>query len=200
LGDAFIEHVAITVSAVGLAAAVALPLALIAARARRLVSPLLAASGVLYTVPALALVTALWPVFGLSRTTVVVAVAIYSVLVIFRNAVVGLVDDRRQVRQAAAAMGYLPRQVLLSVDLPLALPAVISGIRLAMVSSIGLVMIGALVGHGGLGGLVLDGFTNNFYRAPIVAGLILATALALFVDALLIFAERALTPWRRRTA
>jgi osmoprotectant transport system permease protein len=101
---------------------------------------------------------------------------------------------------AARGMGYRETQMWWRVSLPLALPAVMAGIRVATVSTVGLVMIGALVGHGGLGSVVLNGFTNNFYRAPIVAGIVLTVALALVLEGLLVLLQRLLTPWTARAA
>ena len=198
--DALVEHVMITVSAIALATVVAVPLALVAVRVRWLVTPSLVVSGLLYTIPSLALITGLWPVFGLSSTTVIVALALYALMVILRNTIVGLQSVPGHVTSAARGMGYRENQILLAIGLPIALPAVMAGIRLATVSTVGLVMIGALVGHGGLGGLVLSAFTNNFYRAPIVLGIVLAIALALLLELLLAGLQRLLTPWDRRPA
>jgi osmoprotectant transport system permease protein len=198
--DALAEHVMITFSSIALATAVAVPLALVAVRVGWLVTPSLVASGLLYTIPSLALITGLWPVFGLSSTTVIVALALYALMVILRNTIVGLQGVPGHVTSAARGMGYRENQILLRVGLPMALPAVMAGIRLATVSTVGLVMIGALVGHGGLGGLVLTAFTNNFYRAPIVLGIVLSMALALVLELLLAGVQRLLTPWDRRSA
>lgn len=194
------EHLFITVAAVGLATVLAVPLAVLAVRTRWLVSPVLATSSLLYTIPALALITGLWPVFGLSPTTVIVALALYALLVIVRNAIVGMQSVPPHVLTAARGMGYRETQMWWRVSLPLALPAVMAGIRVATVSTVGLVMIGALVGHGGLGSVVLNGFTNNFYRAPIVAGIVLTVALALVLEGLLVLLQRLLTPWTARAA
>jgi osmoprotectant transport system permease protein len=196
--DALVEHILITVVSVGLATAVAIPLALIAVRVGWLVTPSLVLSGLLYTIPSLALITGLWPIFGLSTTTVIVALALYALLVILRNTIVGLQGVPHDVTAAARGMGYREHQILLRIGLPLALPAVMAGIRLATVSTVGLVMIGALVGHGGLGGIVLAAFTNNFYRAPIVLGIVLSMVLALALEFALSGLQVLLTPWTRR--
>ena len=197
--DALVEHIVITAAAVGLATAIAVPLGVLAVRVRWLATPSLALSGLLYTIPSLALITGLWPVFGLSVTTVIVALALYALLVILRNTIVGLQTVPAHVVAAARGMGYGEGQILLRVGLPLALPSVMAGIRLATVSTVGLVMVGALVGHGGLGSIVLAAFTNNFYRAPIVLGIVLAVLLALALELGLSGVERLATPWRRRT-
>lgn len=198
LGAALVEHIAITVAAVALATAIALPLGVLAVRTRWLATPTLIAGALLYTIPALALITGLWPVFGLSATTVIVALALYALLVILRNTIVGLQGIPDHTRKAALGMGYSEGALLVRVGIPMALPAIMAGIRLAAVSTVGLVMVGALVGHGGLGLIVLNGFTNNFYRAPILAGTVLAVILGLFIEWLLVRLERRLSPWVAR--
>lgn len=195
---AIVEHLTITVIAVSLATAAAIPLALLAVRVRVLTTPVLMVTGLLYTIPALALITGLWPIFGLSATTVIVALALYSLMLIARNVIVGLQSVPPEVYDAARGMGYGPGQTLLRVGLPLSVPALMAGVRLATVSTVGLVMIGALVGHGGLGSIVLNGFTNNFYRAPIVLGTILTVVLALGLEFVLVRVERRVTPWAAR--
>lgn len=195
--DALVEHVVITVVAVGLATVIAVPLGMLAVRLPWLATPSLALSGLLYTIPSLALITGLWPVFGLSAVTVIVALALYALLVILRNTIVGLQNVPSHVVTAARGMGYGEGQILVRVGLPLALPSVMAGVRLATVSTVGLVMVGALVGHGGLGSIVLAAFTNNFYRAPIVLGIVLSMLLALAFELGLTGIERLATPWQR---
>jgi osmoprotectant transport system permease protein len=198
LADALIEHIAITAAAVALATAIAIPLAILAVRTRWLATPTLIVGALLYTIPSLALITGLWPVFGLSATTVIVALALYALLVILRNTIVGLQGIPEDVRIAGLGMGYSQGALLVRVGMPLALPAIMAGIRLATVSTVGLVMVGALVGHGGLGLIVLNGFTNNFYLAPIVAGTVLAVILGLLFEWVLVRVERRLSPWASR--
>ena len=171
---ALAEHLVITVAAMVLATVIAIPLAVIAVRSRWLVTPTLIVGALLYTIPSLALITGLWPIFGLSATTVIVALALYALMVILRNTIVALQDIPPEVHRAALGMGYTESGVLVRIGIPMALPGIMVGIRLATVSTVGLVMVGALVGHGGLGQIVFNGFTNNFYRAPIVAATVLA--------------------------
>jgi osmoprotectant transport system permease protein len=190
-----VEHTLITAAAIVLATVIAIPLAVIAVRSRWLVTPTLILGALLYTIPSLALITGLWPIFGLSPTTVIVALALYALMVILRNTIVGLQDMSPEVHKAALGMGYSESSLLIRVGIPMALPAIMVGIRLAAVSTVGLVMVGALVGHGGLGQIVLNGFTNNFYRAPILAGTLLAVMLGLFLEWLLVRLERQLSPW-----
>lgn len=192
------EHIVITIAAITLATVVAIPLAVVAVRSRWLVTPTLIAGALLYTIPSLALITGLWPIFGLSATTVIVALALYALMVILRNTIVGLQEIPPDVHRAALGMGYSEGAVLVRIGIPMALPAIMVGIRLATVSTVGLVMVGALVGHGGLGQIVLNGFTNNFYRAPILAATLLAVVLGLTLEWILVVLERRLSPWARR--
>jgi osmoprotectant transport system permease protein len=196
--NALVQHTFITIAAITLASVIAIPLAVIAVRSRWMVTPTLILGALLYTIPSLALITGLWPIFGLSPTTVIIALALYALMVILRNTIVGLQDISPEVHKAALGMGYSESSVLIRVGIPMALPAIMVGIRLAAVSTVGLVMVGALVGHGGLGQIVLNGFTNNFYRAPILAGTVLAVILGLFLEWLLVRLERALSPWAAR--
>lgn len=198
LASALVEHIAITVAAVVLATALAIPLAILAVRTRWLATPTLVVGALLYTIPSLALITGLWPIFGLSATTVIIALALYALLVILRNTIVGLQGIPEEVRRAGLGMGYSEGALLVRVGVPMALPAIMAGIRLAAVSTVGLVMVGALVGHGGLGLIVLNGFTNNFYRAPILAGTVLAVILGLLIEWLLVRLEHRLSPWAAR--
>ncbi len=192
---ALVEHTFITAAAITLATVIAIPLAVLAVRSRWLVTPTLVFGALVYTVPSLALITGLWPVFGLSATTVIVALALYALMIILRNTIVGLQEIPSHVKKAALGMGYSEGSLLVRVGIPMALPAIMVGIRLATVSTVGLVMVGALVGHGGLGQIVLNGFTNNFYRAPILAGTLLAVMLGLILEWLLVWLERRLSPW-----
>lgn len=194
------EHLAITVAAVALALVVSVPLALLVRRYRRLQVPVLALSGVLYTIPSLALITALWPVFGLTPWTVIVALALYALLVVLRNILVGLDAVPAEAVDAARGMGYGRSRLLWQVEVPLALPTILAGVRIATVSTVGLVTIGALVGHGGFGSLILGGFVNNFWHAEIMTATLAVVALALLLEGLLTLLERALTPWNRRAA
>ena len=195
---ALAEHLVITVAAMVLATVIAIPLAVVAVRSRWLVTPTLIVGALLYTIPSLALITGLWPFFGLSATTVIVALALYALMVILRNTIVALQDIPPEVHRAALGMGYTESGVLVRIGIPMALPGIMVGIRLATVSTVGLVMVGALVGHGGLGQIVFNGFTNNFYRAPIVAATVLAVILGLTLEWILVVVEKRLSPWRTR--
>lgn len=190
------EHVFLTVVAVLLGTMLAVPAAVVASRVRALATPLLVIGGVLYTIPSLALFALLVPFTGLSRKTPLIALTIYSLLMLFRNALTGLQTVPDDVRDAATGMGYSWRRQLWSVELPLALPSIFAGIRIASVTTIGLVTVAALVAQGGYGQFILDGYERSF-RTPIVLGTVLSIGLALIVDLALVGAQRALTPWAR---
>lgn len=192
------EHATLTAQAVLLAALLAIPLAVAAYWFRSLTGPILALSGVLYTIPSLALFAFVAPYLGIGTTTVLVGLVLYALLLIIRNALAGLNQVPAEVRDAAAGMGYGRLAQLLRIELPLALPGILTGVRLATVSTVALVTVGVLVGHGGLGQLILGGFRNNFYRAEILTGTVLCVGLALVLDLVLAGAGRLLTPWAAR--
>ncbi|SCG56558.1 ABC transporter permease [Micromonospora halophytica] len=191
------EHASLTGRAVLIAALVALPLAVVAYWYRGLAGPILALTGVLYTVPSLALFAFLAPYLGIGAVTVLTVVVLYALLVIVRNAVAGLNQVPPEVRDAAEGMGYGRWARLFRVDLPLALPGILTGVRLATVSTVALVTVGVVVGRGGLGQLIFAGFQNNFYKAQIMTGTLLCVLLALVLDLLLAGVGRLLTPWLR---
>jgi len=193
------DHVELTVLAVVLGLALSFPLALAARRWRLLYSPVLSAAGVLYAIPSLALFALLLPWTGLTRTTALIALVSYTLLILVRNIAAGLDGVPSEVSEAATAMGMRSSRRLWSVELPLALPAVVAGIRVATVTTIGLVTVAALIGHGGLGQLILDGLNRDF-RTPLVVGSALSVALAATADVMLVGAQRLLTPWARRDA
>ncbi|MEV4514975.1 ABC transporter permease [Dactylosporangium sp. NPDC049525] len=199
--DALVDHVAITVWSVAIAVAIAVPLAVLAYWVRPLATPILTSASVLYTIPSLALLAFLAPFLGTGRTPVVVALVMYALIVIIRNSLTGLQQVPSDVREAATAMGYGRGARLLRVELPLALPAILTGLRLATVSTVALVTVGAAVGsQGGLGALILSGFRNNFYKAQIATAALICVLLALVLDLLLVALTRALTPWTRGKA
>lgn len=192
------EHVILTVSTIALGLLVAVPLALLIRRRRWLAGPVLAATGVLYTIPSLALFGFLAPFTGLRLRTVLLGLVLYALLVLVRNIVAGLEGVPADVREAALGMGYGDRSLLWRIEMPLALPAILTGVRIATVSTVALVTVGVIVGYGGLGGLILRGFTNNFYRAEIVTASLLTVALGLTADVVLAGLTRLVTPWAGR--
>src|SRR3954463_16717336 len=194
-------HAGLTARAVLLALVVALPLAVLAYWIKPLTGPILALSGVLYTIPSLALLALLAPLLGATnRVTVLIALVLYALLLLVRNALTGLTQVPADVKDAASGMGYGRSGRLWHVELPLALPGIVTGLRLATVSTVALVTIGAIIGQGGLGDLIMGGFWNNFYKAEILTGTVLCVGLALVLDLALVGLGRLLTPWSRGRA
>jgi osmoprotectant transport system permease protein len=194
--DALVQHVELTAIAVAVGLLIAIPIGVLAWRYRFTRAPVLATTGILYTIPSLALFALLLPWTGLTVLTSEIGLVAYTLLILVRNIVVGLDGVPAEVRDAAAGMGYRPVRQLLRVDLPLALPVIMAGLRIATVTTIGLVTITALLGQGGLGQLMLDGLTRGF-RTPVVVGAVLSVALAIVLDVMLATTQRLLTPWSR---
>ncbi|MEU8260950.1 ABC transporter permease [Micromonospora sp. NPDC048999] len=194
------EHTWLTARAVLLAALVALPLAVVAYWFRSLAGPVLAVSGVLYTIPSLALFAFLGPTLGIGAVTVLTVVVLYALLTIVRNALAGLHQVPPEVLEAAEGMGYGRWARLFRIELPLALPGILTGLRLATVSTVALVTVGVVIGRGGLGQIIFAGFQNNFYKAQIMTGTVLCVLLALVLDLVLAGVGRLLTPWLRGRA
>lgn len=192
------QHVVLTVETVAIALAIAFPLALLAHRYRRLAGPVIGVTGVLYTIPSLALFAVLAPFTGLGARTVLIGLVMYALLVLVRNILTGLEGVPAEVKEAAEGMGYGRARMLWRVELPVALPTIMAGVRVATVSTIALATVGVIVGYGGLGGLLYAGFQNNFYRAQIVTASLLTIALGVVADVVFAGATRLLTPWARR--
>lgn len=176
---------------------IALPLGVAAARWRWFYPPALTILNIIYAIPSLALFIALIPTFGLTDTNVVIALTLYSLCVITPNVVSGLRAVPDAARQAATAMGYGPARRLLTVELPLAVPVIIAGLRVAVVSGISLASVGQLIGVSQLGYLFIDGLQRSF-PTEVYAGLILVIALAIACDLVLVGVRRVLTPWEAR--
>ena len=178
--------------------AISLPLGIIAARWRWFYPPTLTVVNVIYAIPALALFIALIPALGLTDTNVIVALTLFSLCVIVPNVVAGLRGVPPSVRQAATAMGYGALRRLITVELPVAVPVIMGGLRVAMVSSISLASVGQLIGVSSLGYLFIDGEQRDF-PTEIYVGLVLIIALALAADLILVGIRRVLTPWVARS-
>lgn len=191
------DHLELTAIAVGAGLMLSIPLALAARRWPRLNGPILGFTGFLYTIPSLALFAFFVPITGLSRTTAEIGLISYTLLILVRNMVVGLAAVPDEVLDAADGMGYRPTNRLLKVEIPLALPAIIAGLRLATVTTIGLVTVTALIGEGGLGRFIQDGFARDF-KTPLVVGLGLSVVLAVAAEVSLVILEKLVTPWARR--
>ncbi|MCZ7415082.1 MULTISPECIES: ABC transporter permease [unclassified Streptomyces] len=196
LTDATVQHVWITLAAVGIALLVAFPLALVARRWRAAAGPVLGLTTVLYTIPSLAMFALLLPLLGLSAAVVVTGLVLYALTLLVRNILTGLSSVPEETREAARGMGYGPVRLLFAVELPLALPGVLAGVRIATVSTVSLTTVGAIVGYGGLGNLVYSGM-QSFFKAEVATASALCVALAVLLDVLLLGVQRLLTPWQR---
>lgn len=190
------QHSLITVVSVVLGAVVALPLAVTVRRYRALAAPLLGAATALYTIPSLALFSLLLPFTGLQARTVVIGLVLYSLTILVRNMLAGLDAVPADVREAARGMGYGAGRLLWRVELPLALPTIMAGLRVATVSTVALVTVGVIVDNGGLGNLIYQGLQSNF-KAEVLTASVLCVALAVLADLALLGVQRSLTPWQR---
>jgi osmoprotectant transport system permease protein len=194
--DALRQHIELTVIAVFIGFVISLPLGLLAWRFRRLATPILGFTGFLYTIPALALFALLVPVTGLTRTTAEVGLVSYTLLILVRNLVAGLDAVPPEIREAAAGMGMTSARRLVTIDFPLAIPAIVAGLRIATVTTIGLVTVTALIGQNSLGQLIYSGL-NNYDRTPVTIGAGLSVAMAVVADLTLLAGQRLVTPWAR---
>ena len=193
------EHIVLTVVSVGLGLVISIPLALLVRRWRRLYGPVLWISGLMYAIPSLALLGVLVPITGLTRTTALIPLVSYTLLILVRNTVTGLDAVPEDVRDAARGMGYTGSRQFVRVEVPLALPAIIAGVRIATVSTIALVTVTAVIGQDSLGQLILDGLNRDF-RTPLVIGIVLTVVLATVADLLLLGFQWVVTPWTRGRA
>ena len=191
------EHMALTALSVLFGIVIALPLAVLAARRRAIAAVVVPTVNAIYTIPSVALLALLLPITGTGREPALIALTLYSLAILVRNALEGLRGVPPDVLDAADGMGYTRRRRLLRVELPLALPAIVAGIRLATVSTIGLVTVTFIVDQGGLGRFIQDGYQRDFHT-PLVVGIVLSVALAVVADLILVRVERAVTPWRNR--
>jgi osmoprotectant transport system permease protein len=199
IGQRVIEHLVLTGLAVTIGFAVSFLLGIWIARRPYLYGPVTWVTGVLYTVPSLALFALLIPFTGLSLLTAEIGLVSYTLLILIRNVVGGIRSVPPDVREAAVGMGYTPGQLLWFVDLPLALGVIVAGIRVATVTTIGLTTVTALIGQGGLGFFILEGI-QRFFSTPLIVGAFLSVALAVVADGALVLLQRWLTPWTRAGA
>jgi osmoprotectant transport system permease protein len=193
------EHVWLTFLAVAIGLAISVPVGVFVARHRRFFGPVTAVTGFLYTIPSLALFAFLTPLTGLSTTSAEIGLVGYTLLILIRNVVAGLDGVSPDAKEAARGMGYTQRQLLWKVEMPLALPTIVAGLRIATVTTVGLVTVTALIGKGGVGYFILLGLSRTFSTA-IILGAALAVILAVGFDLILLRAERLLAPWSRRQA
>jgi len=190
------EHLELTIVAVAVGFVIAFALAMLALRVPRLYAPITAVTGILYTIPSLALFAVLVPYTGLSIVTAEIGLVSYTLLILTRNIVGGIRGVPAEVRDAAVGMGYTPRQLLWRIELPLALAVIFAGVRVATITTIGLVTVTALIGEGGLGYFILLGI-QLFFRTPLVVGAVGSVLFAVVMDGVLVLVQRQLTPWSR---
>lgn len=195
------QHVAFVAIAVLGGFAIAAPLAVLAVRRRWLYAPLLGITGVLFTIPSLAMFLLIGALYGrlLAFSTAATGLAIYSLLILFRNTVAGLDAVPADVKEASAALGYTPNQQLWRIELPIALPVIIAGLRVATVTTVGLVTITALTGWGGFGDLIYTGFRRQNLTI-LLTGMVLCVTLSVIFDLALVALQRWLSPWARKGA
>jgi len=197
LQPALLDHLKLTAIAVAIGFAIAFLSALLAYRYRRLDHPFGLISDFLYTIPSLALFQLLVPITGLTVTTAEVALVSYTLLILYRNTLEGLRGVPSEAKEAARGMGMTGLQMLFRVDLPLAAPAILAGLRLATVSTISIATVASFVVPQGLGYPIFIGISQNIFKTEIIATGVLAIGLALAADAVLVLTQRLLTPWRR---
>jgi osmoprotectant transport system permease protein len=195
-GTPTVQHLEIVLLSVLIGFAVAFALALVAHRARWLQPPLLAATGVLYTIPSIAFFFLLLPVTGLGRDTAIIVLAAYTLQIIYRNTILGLANVPASVKDAARGMGFTRRQILWRVELPLAIPEIVAGLRVATVSTIAIATLAVFISAGGLGTQMYGGGALTFPTTIIIATAIVVL-MALAFDLVLLTAQRLTTPWRR---
>lgn len=197
---ALVQHLELTLIAVGIGFALSMLLALLILRFRIAFTPVNAFTGILYAIPSLALFVLLVPITGLTTLTAEIALVSYTLQILVRSIVAGVDGVSPAVRDAAEGMGYTRSQQLWRVEMPLALPVIMSGLRIATVTTVGLVPIAGLLGsdQGGLGQLIFDGL-NRFFNTPLIVGALFTVLLAVVLDLLLVQLERLLTPWARKS-
>jgi osmoprotectant transport system permease protein len=195
--DRTLEHLQLTLWAVGIGFIVSVALAAVSIRWRRTYGPITWTAGVLYTIPSIALFVFLIPYTGLGFVTAEIGLVTYTLLILVRNIVAGIDGVPPDVRDAADGMGYTPLRRLIEVDVRLAVPAIVAGLRIATVTVVGLVTVTALVGAGGYGVFITDGLDRDF-TTPIVVGAVLSVLMGAALDLGFVALERALTPWARR--
>jgi osmoprotectant transport system permease protein len=195
--DPLLEHLYLTVVSVAIGFAIAFSLALLAHRRAWLVGPIVQVTGILYTLPSVAVFFLLLPLTGRGKLTAIIALVSYTLLIIFRNVMEGLGGVPAEARDAGRGMGLTARQLLWRVELPLALPEIMAGLRIAMTTTVGLAALAFLAGAGGLGEAL---FADINFRSNVLVASGLAVLLAIVLDLLVLAAQRAVTPWTRATA
>jgi osmoprotectant transport system permease protein len=193
----FWEHVYLTIVSVAIGFAIAFALALLAHRRRWLVPPITQITGILYTLPSVAVFFLLLPLTGRGRTTAIIALVAYTLLIIFRNVMAGFDNVPAEARDAGRGMGLTRRELLWRVEVPLALPEIMAGLRIALTTTVGLASLAFLAGAGGLGEAI---FADVNFRSNVLVAGGLAVALAVVLDLAVLALQRLITPWMRATA
>ena len=191
------EHVLMTVVAVVVGVAISFGLALLVRYRPRLYGPVIGITGTIYSIPSLALFALLIPITGITLLTAEIALVGYTLLILVRNIVTGLDGVPPEVIEAARGMGYSPFQRLWQVELPIAMPVIVAGIRIATVTTVGLVTVTSLIGMGGLGYLIVNTGIQRFFSTSILTGVVLSVTLAVIADLALLALQHRLTPWAR---
>ena len=201
IGESILQHLQLTILPLIAGFFIALILAIWAVRQPRVYGPITAVTGIMYTIPSLAAFAILRPIFGLSLLTALIPLTTYTLLILVRNIVAGFQAVPAEVLEAAEGMGYTRRQRLLRVELPLAIPLILAGVRLASVTTIGLATVAAVLGNsfGGLGQLITEGL-QTFFPTKYLLGAALSVVLAFMADALFVQLEKVITPWTHARA
>lgn len=195
--DRSVEHFILTGVAVGVGLVVSVALSLIALRFRKSYSPITWTAGVLYTIPSIALFAFLVPFTGLTLLTAEIGLVSYTLLILIRNIVAGIQGVPASVVESAVGMGYTPRRLFWKIQLPLAIPVIVAGIRIATVTVVGLVTVTSLIGQGGYGAFILRGLDRNF-ATEILVGTFFSIVMAVVLDAAFLLVQRQAAPWLRR--
>ena len=191
-------HLELVLLGVAFGFVVAMALAILSHGRRWLIPPLVGVTGVLYTIPSIALFLILSPLTGRTAATAVLALAIYNLQIIYRNANAGLANVPQSAKDAGRGMGMTDRQLLWRVELPLAMPEVIAGLRIATVSTVAIATLAIFVGAGGLGEVIYnDGYSRDVFKTNIIAGSVIAILMAIALDGLLVLTQRFISPWRK---
>jgi len=190
------DHVILTLASVGLGVLFAVPLSALARRRSWLREVVLALCNAVYAIPSLAFVIAMFKFFELSRLTVIIPLAAYCQVILVRNILTGLDEVSSEAVDAARGMGFSPTRIFWRVRLPIAVPTIVAGLRIAVVSTIELVVIGGFIGQNGYGHYIFEGYRNS-YHTELLTYLLMTIVLALIADFLILMAQRVLTPWRR---
>jgi osmoprotectant transport system permease protein len=195
--EPFVQHLYLTVVSVAIGFAISFGLALLAHRRRWLVGPIVQVTGILYTIPSVALFFLLLPITGRGDTTAIIALVAYSLLILFRNFIAGFENVPGDTRDAGRGMGLTSRQLLWRVELPLALPEIMAGLRIAVTTTVGLASLAFLAGAGGLGEAL---FADINFRSNVLVAGGLAVALAVVLDLAVLITQKLMTPWTRAVA